>query len=148
MNQSILITLVVAIWLQDFLSTTPYRNLLPPNSMAITHPFAYLARWWEVYRLHIDHVSAETAERRKARVDDAEKRKQYRKAHGIEDTEKRLLGSWATDDSPLTRHSGEPRVLEEDASPIAREPGQEMYVDFEGKVRPVDEGRKKWFGVW
>nr|POE47769.1 hypothetical protein CFP56_01100 [Quercus suber] len=139
----------------DFLTTTPYRNLLPPNSMAIAHPFSYLARWWEVYRLHVEHVSAETAERRKARVDDAEKRKEYRKAHGIEDQEKKLLGSWATEDSPMTRRSGNARAVEdvevaEEASPVARETvsGHETYVDFEGKLRDAGQEKKRWFGIW
>nr|POE56103.1 hypothetical protein CFP56_75438 [Quercus suber] len=154
-SMTILVTLVVTVWLQDFLTTTPFRNLLPPNSMAITHPFSYLARWWEVYRLHVDHVSAETAERRKARVDDAEKRKEYRKAHGIEDQEKKLLGSWASEDSPLTRRSGERRVVGnvevgDDASPVASEgmSGQDSYVDFEGKLRDAAQEKKKWFGIW
>lgn len=123
--------------------------------MAITHPFSYLGRWWEVYRLHVEHVSAETAERRKARVDDAEKRKEYRKAHGIEDQEKKMLGSWATEDPPSIRQGEDTMVagdrdIGDGASPVARETGsgQETYVDFEGKLRDARQEKKKWFGLW
>jgi hypothetical protein len=79
--------------------------------------------------MHVQHESMLTREKRQRRVEDAEKRRQYRIAHGLEEPED--VGSRPDDSS-----------AKDDASPIA---GQDnSYVDFEGKRRPI----KKWLGIW
>lgn len=99
--------------------------------------------------MHTEHVSAETAEKRKRKVEDVDKRAEYKRAHGLEAEESGILKGWL----------GEPRekkmevVPVEDAekgidaqSPVAKEE-QEAFRDFEGRPqqkRPV----KKWLGIW
>ncbi|KAF2159122.1 hypothetical protein M409DRAFT_71248 [Zasmidium cellare ATCC 36951] len=125
-SMSVLISLIFGIWLSDFLNNTPYRDLLPPNSMFWAHPFQFLARWGEVYNMHVAYVSQQTAEMRKQKVEDVKKRSEYRKAHGIEESEG-ILGGWTA------------RMADEVT-------GQgETYIDFEGKQQPA---KKKWFGIW
>lgn len=141
---SILVSLVLFIWIGDFLHNTPFAHLLPPNSMFLAHPATYLRRYAEVYQMHVDHVSQETGERRRQKVEDVRKRSEFRKAHGLDDGG---FGGWtAKSDAevmgPGMKEGGEVAGLAEVRGGGA---GEQEYVDFEGK--PV-VGRKKWFGSW
>jgi hypothetical protein len=156
---------VFGIWIGDFLHTTPYADLLPPNNMFLSHPISFLGRYIEVYQMHVEYVSAQTAERRKNKVDDVKKRSDYRKAHGIAQGEG-IFGGWSakSDDEnigPALVTDRSSRV--DDASPqatvkvdAAREDtvsgavggakeGEEVFVDFDGKKQAAP---KKWFGIW
>ncbi|KAI7179907.1 hypothetical protein D0869_09523 [Hortaea werneckii] len=156
---TILVFLTFSIWLQDFLAKTPYRDLLPPNSMLFSHPITFFGRWAEVYEMHVAYTSAETAERRKAKMDDVAKRSEFRKAHGIESNESGVFGGWTAkpdEDSlePADREGGRAAAVapDTDASPVATEVKEAVaaaddgsFVDFEGKTQPA---KKKWFGIW
>lgn len=160
MLQTVLISLVLAIWLTDFLSSTPYASLLPPNSMFFAHPFAFLGRYIEVYKMHVAYVSNETAERRRQKVEDVKKRAEYRRAHGMEGGEG-VLGGWTArgegeEMGPALREGavelgmgkGREREMEAAAANAVAEEAtraEATYVDFEGKEQPV---RKKWFGIF
>lgn len=148
--------------MSDFLRNTPYRDMLPPNSMFFSHPFSFIGRWVEVYDLHIAYVSAQTAERRKQKVEDVRKRSEYRKAHGL-DQEEGIFGGWTAKSDEETRGPG----LREGNVQLGAQPGpetsvdlaegtvenvvgkagegEETYVDFTGKTQPA---KKKWFGIW
>ncbi|KAF2484304.1 hypothetical protein BDY17DRAFT_323171 [Neohortaea acidophila] len=149
---SVLLSLIFAIWFSDFYYTTPFQDLLPPKSMFYSHPFQYLGRYWSVYQMHVDHTSAEVAERRKQKVDDVKKRSDYRKAHGMEDGG--LFGWTAKTDEeelgPALREGGGsgPNPAVDIASPTAvidTKAEEHVYLDFEGKTQVA---RKKWFGIW
>jgi hypothetical protein len=70
-------------------------------------------------------MSLQTAERRKRNIDDVEKRREYRRAHGLEEDEK----------SSSSGGTGEEGVERE---------GEQTHTDWEGKKRRV----KKWLGIW
>ncbi|KAK5137391.1 hypothetical protein LTR08_008969 [Meristemomyces frigidus] len=147
----ILVSLVVGIWVQDFLTTTPYRDILPPNSMVFAHPITFVARWFEVYQMHIAYTSKQTADRRRRNVDDVQKRSEYRKAHGIDQGEG-VFGGWTakTDAETLGPALSERGAAVEvpSASPVAVEAATDVdgtFVDFEGKRQTL---RKKWLGIW
>ncbi|EMD00892.1 hypothetical protein BAUCODRAFT_118619 [Baudoinia panamericana UAMH 10762] len=151
----ILVTLVGAIWYQDFISKTPYRDLLPPNSLLLSHPISFLSRWAEVYQMHVAHLSAETAERRRQKTDDVKKRAEYRKAHGLDDKEG-LFSGWTlrsesepaptvmTPDVAVVANPVPPDVETATATTVE---GGATYIDFEGKTHTMP-ARKKWFGIW
>ena len=154
---SVLVSLVFAIWFADFKHNTPYLDLLPPNNMFWAHPFAFLKRYWEVYDMHVAYISAETAERRRQKVEDVRRRSEYRKAHGMDEEG---LGGWrAKTDAevlgPGLREGGDANVrpaplhsreLAKATTENIKGKGEEdTFVDFEGKTQPM---RKKWFGVW
>ncbi|EME50322.1 hypothetical protein DOTSEDRAFT_165466 [Dothistroma septosporum NZE10] len=154
---SILVSLVFGVWLSEFIHNTPYRDLLPPNSMFLSHPFSFIGRWAEVYNMHVAYVSSQTAERRKQKVDDVKKRSDYRKAHGLE-TAEGVFGGWTAKTEEETRGPGfryGEQVESGAVMEIAKGTGEsvmtqageadETYVDFEGKTQPL---RKKWFGLW
>ncbi|TKA75762.1 hypothetical protein B0A55_04318 [Friedmanniomyces simplex] len=165
----ILLSLAAGVWYQDFLTQTPYADLLPPNSMLFAHPFAFCRRWAEVYAMHVSYISAQTAERRRQKMEDVQKRADYRKAHGI-GQEEGMFGGWTArgegevmgpafrEGGAAFREGGVPKEAGggvRDASPVAAaaaavEVGagvgeEETFVDFEGKRQPA---RKKWLGVW
>lgn len=99
--------------------------------------------------MHIQHVSRETAERRKQKVDDAQKQKEYRKAHGLDQT-----GIF----DRLAQEEEQPRNMEnfqtgtlalgaggnvvDDASPQAIDPA---VTGLDARQTPP---RKKLFGIW
>lgn len=134
-------------------STNPYYDLLPPGSEFFRHPFATTKQYVEVFKLHTQHISQETAARRQSQNDDVQKRKEYRKAHGIRGPQ--LPFGLGSDPQPapakMVGEIGEAQTVREDevgpASDVvgmgAKEPEQ-VYTDFEGKKRPV----KKWLGIW
>lgn len=161
-QQSILISLAFFTWLNNFLANTPYLDQLPPNNMFFSHPIAFLSRYAEVYNLHSQYISMQTAEYRRNKVDDVRKRAEYRKAHGLNEAEG-VFGGWSARDDK----SGEQGVKQTEAEvlgavgnemPVAKESqsvaaaaaavdkegAEEMYTDFEGRRKPI----KKWLGIW
>jgi hypothetical protein len=80
----------------------------------------------------------ETREKRHRRVEDAEKRRQFRVAHGLEEpSEADLKGTGEKSEDGV-------EGAVDDQSPVAAEVQAQEYVDWEGKKRPV----KKWLGIW
>jgi hypothetical protein len=79
----------------------------------------------------------ETREKRMRGVEDAEKRRQFRIAHGLEEPSEQDLakeakqGEQVDDQSPIAPEARDGAVAGE-------------YVDWEGKRRPI----KKWLGIW
>jgi hypothetical protein len=158
-----LVMLTGGIWIGDFLHSTPFMDLLPPNSMFFAHPLTFMGRYIEVYQMHSEHVTAQTAEMRRQKVEDVKRRSEYRKAHGLEDENESRFGGWTakSDDevlgpTPAMREGGQlPAEVESSIAmdlaqstetnvPVAKnEPN--VYVDFEGKTQPA---QKKWFGIW
>lgn len=136
--------------------------MLPPRSMFFSHPIAYIGRWIETYDLHVAYVSAQTAEKRKQKVDDVKKRSDYRKAHGLDQAEGGLFGGWTAkgddetmgpalrqDNVPLTNQAGSGTAIQvpEDSKKTVgqADESKETYVDFEGKPQPI---QKKWSGIF
>lgn len=77
--------------------------------------------------MDVQHNSMRVREQRHRRIEDAEKRRQYRVAHGMEEPSEKDQAKVA-----------------DDQSPVAAEAAEGEFVDWEGKKKPV----KKWFGIW
>lgn len=109
--------------------------------------------------MHVAYVSAQTKEKRKQKVDDVQKRSDYRKAHGIAQGEG-IFGGWT---AKTDEESVGPALKDEGASPsfsrgvdmekaiedieeTAAKNSKDTFVDFEGKTQSVEQ--KKWFGIW
>ena len=91
-----------------------------------------------MWRMHVQHNSMLVREQRHRRVEDAEKRKEYRVAHGLEEAE------------PVKKAEGVEEVDPQSPVAVAAIAGGEgaeaakEFVDWEGNKRPV----KKWLGIW
>lgn len=130
--QSILTTLATFTFTTNFKATSPFAHLLPPWSGLLTDPFNTVSQAISVFKMDKQHNSVLAREHRQRRVNDAEKRRQYRVAHGMEEP--------SEEDK-----AGQTQVEAVDPqSPIAVEAEGETYVDFDGNKKPV----KKWFGIW
>lgn len=98
--------------------------------------------------MHVAQRSEETAERRRKKLDDLQKRNAYRKAHGIKDPQ----GVWGFG-KRLEYYTDKEEVEKEweaaqakDSSPVASGTagGDGEYNDFARRRKPI----KKWFGIW
>jgi hypothetical protein len=70
---------------QSFLHTSPFAHLVPPLSSVFIHPISFFRESWAVFRLHLDYTTEKTAHSRAQNILDAQKRRIYRRAHGMED---------------------------------------------------------------
>lgn len=157
--QGILLFLVFGVWIADFVHNTPFKDLLPPNNMFFAHPFRWIARYIEVYDMHVAYTTAETKEKRKQKVEDVQKRSDYRKAHGIAQGEG-ILGGWTAktnaeslgpalqteETNPSFTRGVDSEKAVQDIEQNAAQNSKETFVDFDGKTQSVEQ--KKWFGIW
>lgn len=107
--------------------------MLPHWSQFFTHPIQFTRTVVEVLRLNAAHVTAETQARRSRKVEDVEKRSEYRKAHGLDKDEG--FGGWTA------------KTNDELLGPAV--PVQE--VNDEGQSEPVSRPKppvRKWLGIW
>ncbi|KAL9015189.1 MAG: hypothetical protein Q9173_000192, partial [Seirophora scorigena] len=152
---SVLFSLASIVFIENFHRSTPFVDRLPPAREFWSHPFKFVATYGHVYKLHTDHVSAETAERRKRKVDDVQKRSRYRKAHGLEDEQG--LGGWTaktshdslgpalvSQDLPDQIGASSSGKVQPSKASAVTDDDQSSYADLEGKKRPI----KKWLGIW
>jgi hypothetical protein len=110
--------------------------MLPAASDLFFHPIAFVRTCLEVLRLHTAHVSAETAERRRRKVEDIQKRAEYRKKHGLEHEG---FGGWTakTDGDDLGP------ALPTGAAVAAVQDGETG-----DQVQRPRKQVKKWLGIW
>jgi hypothetical protein len=72
-------------------------------------------------------------EQRHRRVEDAEKRKQYRVAHGLEEAEPEKKDE-----------SGNEVDVQSPVAAVEGADGKNEFVDWDGNKKPA----KKWLGIW
>ncbi|KAJ5688719.1 hypothetical protein N7462_003111 [Penicillium macrosclerotiorum] len=135
---SILTTLATFTFTTNFKASSPFAHLLPAWSDLLVHPIDTVSQALHVYRMHVQHESVRVREQRHRRIEDAEKRRQYRVAHGLEEPSKEdveAAAAAADEQAPSAADVGVEAVAGA---------GKEEFVDLEGKKRPV----KKWLGIW
>lgn len=137
----VLTSLATFTFTTNFKRTSPFAHLLPPWSALLSHPIDTISQAVSVYKMHVQHESMLARERRQRRIEDAEKRRRYRIAHGLEEP-----GENAADgQSPAqaqAQSAGADAAEGEGAGSGAA--GRDEYIDWEGRRRPV----KKWLGIW
>ncbi|KAK7753853.1 hypothetical protein SLS62_004219 [Diatrype stigma] len=99
-----LTSLTIYTFAANFQAKSPFADLIPPLSELWRHPVQYAGVCVDVLRMHEEHESIATAERRRRRVDDVAKRNEYRKAHGLEPTQ----GWWGGSSPIQSRHEEQP----------------------------------------
>ncbi|KAK2873710.1 hypothetical protein FQN49_002149 [Arthroderma sp. PD_2] len=81
---SVLFTLASFTWSRNFMVNSPYGHLLPPWSGLLTGPISTIRQFFTVLKMDAQHTTMISKEKRKMAVDDIDKRKEYRIAHGLE----------------------------------------------------------------
>ncbi|KAI0156607.1 hypothetical protein GGR57DRAFT_85902 [Xylariaceae sp. FL1272] len=128
---------------QNFASTSPYASMVPPISTFPSHPIQYVSLWIQALRLHEEHESAVTAEKRRQRVDDVAKRNAYRKAHGMEPA----TGFWGARAEEFKK----PEEAKEGEGGVDIQSPQKVEVDplIDVSATVNEEGkRKKFMGIF
>lgn len=120
---------------------------MPGWSGLLSHPFNTISQVVSVWKMHVQHNSVLAREKRHKRIDDAEKRRQYRVAHGLEapavvDTAAKTAAV-EDDQSPIAAGAAD-TIVEPVKVEVEAEAGKEEYRAFGGEKRPV----KKWLGIW
>jgi len=138
---STLSTMAITVWITNFKRDSPFADMLPEWSQFLVHPIDSTRQFVEVLRLSTEAKSAETLERRNARMDDVAKRAQYRKAHGLDQNQG--FGGWTlkNDQEPEMLAPGIPigAMKRDGPLPATEEPVQEVR-----EKKQV----KKWLGIW
>ncbi|KAI0025666.1 hypothetical protein F4780DRAFT_719431 [Xylariomycetidae sp. FL0641] len=135
-----LLTLAAWSFTANFKAESPYADMIPPLAEFPRHPLQYLSTCVSVLRMHEEHVSAVTAEKRRRKVDDVAKRNEYRKAHGMEPA----TGFWGGQavlpaPEPVTDPTADP-------APVAEAPVQPASTPADGFT--PDGKRKKFLGIF
>lgn len=142
--QGVLTSLATFTFTTNFKRTSPFAHLLPPWSGLLTHPLDTVSQALTVYKMHVQHTSVLTREKRHRRVEDAEKRRQFRVAHGLE--QPAASESEAASEPAAVAVAAPAAATATAASPDDNESADaaQSYLDWDGKRRPV----KKWLGIW
>ncbi|EGE02804.1 hypothetical protein TEQG_01840 [Trichophyton equinum CBS 127.97] len=131
-SMSVLFSLAYFTWSTNFKRTSPYAHLLPGWSQLFSSPMSTISQFFTVMKMHAEHTTVISKEKRKRISDDIDKRKEYRIAHGLEEDD---------------------RVKVDDAQ--ATEGVEDVVVEGVGNVQNVSsEGTaptrkpKRWLGIW
>ena len=127
----------------SFLNTTAFRHELPSTSDMVNHPIESTKQFMVVYKMHTAHQSEIVAEKRRQRVADGQKRKEFQRAHGIDPAF--LTGSWmsrfGTIENDQAREVIANMIEERKAN------GQADEEQEEEKPRQLRK-KKVWLGIW
>ncbi|KAL7271888.1 hypothetical protein RUND412_005330 [Rhizina undulata] len=92
LSLSILFSMAAFAGVVNFLKTSPYANMV---SWSWTSPISSVGTFMRAYKLHAEDESKRIAEIRRKKVEDVEKRGEFRRAHGLERTgEEGGFGGW------------------------------------------------------
>ncbi|KAH6645800.1 hypothetical protein BKA67DRAFT_86259 [Truncatella angustata] len=131
----------------NFNANSPFADQIPPFSEFYSHPIDYIGTCFHVFKLHEEHISAVTAEKRRRKVEDVAKRSEYRKAHGLDSAQG--IESWMGSSKPSATA---PAVAVGDAAIPVTAPvdGQApAQQGFDSDVNVAEEGkRKKFLGIF
>ena len=155
------------------MQTSPFAHLVPRIETLFWHPVTYIQDTWGVYKLHKEYEAQQVYAKRQSIIMDAQKRRLYRRAHGMENLEResdqgidvRGLAPW--DDgltNPERRQGGrEERVTGRmvlDAGGVGKDEKElqtfrngpkvdEVEVEVEQQELPQQQRKRKlWLGIW
>ncbi|TLD25181.1 hypothetical protein PspLS_06028 [Pyricularia sp. CBS 133598] len=135
----VLTMLAMYTYVLNFKMNSPYVDMIPPWSDFFWHPFSSIYTVFDAVRLTTLHNSAIVAAKREKAIDDVLKRRRYRKAHGIDESEG--VAGWFKAD-PV-----DPEEHEAHAAANAASPDQQKAVEASSREKKENEPRKKVLGA-
>ena len=135
----------------SFLQNTIYRSELPSSEDFFYHLFDSLGQLLHVYKLHVAHESNKVAEKRRMKIEDADKRQEFLRVHGVEPGF--LTGTWMDKFGTIEsdqireemRQEKERKKAEAEAS---GSPDQEAQEQQTHTMRVPKKKPKMWLGIW
>ncbi|KZF20036.1 hypothetical protein L228DRAFT_270794 [Xylona heveae TC161] len=88
-----LLSLAFFTFMSNFKERSPYADLLPAGREYFSHPLQTMGRLLEIYKLQMAYNTEKSVARREAISEDAYKRSEYLKAHGLENEGR--FGGWS-----------------------------------------------------
>ncbi|QBZ53991.1 hypothetical protein PoMZ_09681 [Pyricularia oryzae] len=131
----VLTMLAIYTYVLNFKMTSPYVDMIPPWSDFFWHPFSSIYTVFDAVRLTTLHNSAIVAAKREKAIDDVLKRRRYRKAHGIDESEG--VAGWFKADAV------DPEEQQAPATASAASPDQQKAVEASSQENKDNEPRKK-----
>ena len=150
-SKSVLFSLTIFTAYKEFHRKTAFNDMLPRGREFFSHPWEFAKQYGRVYKLHTDYVSMETAEKRKKTVDDVEKWRRYRRAHGLEKGgDDEVLGGWTV------KGNGQLVGPTIETIPDVRSDAESSTEVLDAGELPLEEEAprrrrkpvKRWFGIW
>ncbi|KAK8039782.1 hypothetical protein PG993_008193 [Apiospora rasikravindrae] len=137
-----LMSLGVYTFTARFNANSPFADMIPPIGEFPKQPINYIRTCVEVLKLHEEHESAQTAEKRRRRIEDVQKRNEYRKAHGLPIANG--IESWTG-----TGEAAKPAEEEQGAAiPISAAPSAAVDAISAAEQTEADGKRKKFLGIF
>lgn len=148
-SQGTLSGLAVYTFAVNFQANSQFADMIPPISEFPRHPFQYMGVCIDVLKLHEEHESAVTAEKRRQKIEDVAKRNEFRKAHGLEPSSG--VAPWASKaPAPAADEEEDAQALVPGAASGA--PGQQQRTGPSSLAETgefTEEGkRKKFLGIF
>ncbi|KAH9907986.1 hypothetical protein F4778DRAFT_456092 [Xylariomycetidae sp. FL2044] len=143
-------SLAIYTFAANFQEKSRFADMIPPISELPRHPIQYIGVCIDVLKLHEEHESAVTAEKRRRKVEDVAKRNEYRKAHGLEPAQ----GFWAAGQvaaAPQPESKEEEELTDQPPSAAAAVAAADAAVAETPEVAAAftPEGkRKKFLGIF
>ncbi|MCJ1465326.1 hypothetical protein MMC07_003943 [Pseudocyphellaria aurata] len=168
---SVLFCLAMTTLVKDFRRKTHYFHMLPPGKYFFEHPISFIYQIYEVSIMDAKRDTEINLAKRKKNQEDVEKRKAWRKAHGLDRPNPGIFpcfGLAEEEEGKSGEKEGQKASSEEQNGAVeaasstdepssttsaaaageATSPAAEdgSYVDWEGRRRrpPV----KRWLGIW
>jgi len=127
-----------------------YHDLLPPLNSVFLHPIKFFSSLINVAKLRTTEKSAEARERRMRDLEDIDKRKVFRKEHGLES--EGFWSGWRKEDlkgMPRESWHEEEDALKEKEEREMKEKEMEAKEVAAAEAVAIKEGQaKKWLGIW
>jgi len=87
-TMGVLVLLALVTWIQTFIKTSPFGHLMPSFSSLFKEPLQFFQDVASVFRLDQDYNTEKVEFERARNILDAQKRRIYRRAHGMEDLDR------------------------------------------------------------
>ncbi|KAK8078165.1 hypothetical protein PG996_004335 [Apiospora saccharicola] len=127
-----------------FNANSPFADMIPPIGEFPKQPINYIRTCVEVLKLHEEHESAQTADKRRRRIEDVQKRNEYRKAHGLPIANG--IESWTGTGKAAKPAEEEGAVVA--AIPASAAPSAVLDATSTSEQTEADGKRKKFLGIF
>lgn len=134
---------------RSFIDNTVFADQLPTREEWFSHPFQSASQFLAVYKLHVNHESEKVAAKRKAKIDDADKRKEFMRKHGVEPGF--LTGSWMEKFGTMDAEQARAATRDISTHEYAQGRGPELQPGTREHIEEKEQQprrRKVWFGIW
>lgn len=151
---STLTSLAVYTVFASFVHNTEFRDQLPTAKDFFRTPFSAISQFLQVYKLHVASESEKVADKRRRKLEDVQKRKEFLREHGVEPGF--LTGSWMEKFGTIESDKAREAMKSERESPaidaaVGSPINQSANLASGSSDQTPQQPHKKpkmWLGIW